>query len=101
LNAIQGLAATLQAAGERSKAIEWLTTAMNICDKSFPENYTLRAQTRVAAAKLLSLDNRFDEAEKLAAEAVELGRSIRPRIPDAFTGDLQQIQQARRERQRP
>ena len=96
LRAIQELARTCHSAGDLGRAIDWSTQTLTIADKSFPMNYSLRGETRIQTARLLAAARRFDYAERLATEAVELGASVRPKRTNLFVNDLEQIRTMRR-----
>jgi hypothetical protein len=92
-----GLVNALQAAGHLAAAAEWSDKTIELADASFPTNYYLRGEMRTQRARLLMMQARLDDAEKLASEAVDLGRRARPPMPNLFVNSLEEIQRARRD----
>jgi hypothetical protein len=90
LGAAEELARAYQANRDFSRATQMLRENAAIADLAFRSNDIRRAQFRITAAMALAEERQFDEAERLATEAVAISKQA-----DGFTNQLQQIRKMR------
>jgi Tetratricopeptide repeat len=95
LGAAEELAREYQSSGDLASAVPIFRHNVEIADLAFRPGDMRRAQVRMVAAMALAQQKQFDEAEKLAVEAVGIGKGMRPPQNDAFAGQLEQIRQMR------
>jgi hypothetical protein len=95
LGAAEELAREYQTSGDLGTAIPIFRHNAAIADLAFRPGDMRRSQVRITAALALAQQWQFDEAEKLATEAVAISKSMRPPQGDAFTSQLEQIRKMR------
>jgi len=96
LGAAEELARQYQSSGDPGSAIPIFRRNAEIADLAFRPGDMRRAQTRITAAMALAQQRQFDEAEKLATEAVTISKAMRPPRGDMFENQLEQIREMRR-----
>jgi tetratricopeptide (TPR) repeat protein len=95
LGAAEELARQYQASGDPGSAIPIFRRNAEIADLAFRPGDVRRAQFRITAAWALAQQRQFDEAEKLATEAVAISTAMRPPQGTMFTNQLEQIRKMR------
>jgi hypothetical protein len=95
LTAAEELAHECQASGDPARAIPILRQNAEIADLAYRPADIRRAHVRMTAAMAMAHQRQFDEAEKLATEAVAIAKSMRPPQGDPFTSQLEQIRKMR------
>ena len=95
LGAAEELARAYQSNRDFSRATQLLRENAAIADVAFRPTDMRRAQFRITAAMALAQERQFDEAERLAIEAVAISKVMLPPQADAFTNQLQQIRKMR------
>jgi hypothetical protein len=95
LEAAEELAREYQSSGDLGSAIPIFRNNAEIADLAFRAGDIRRGQVRITAAMALAQQRQFDEAEKLATEAVAIAKAMRPPQGDAFTSQLAQIRKMR------
>jgi hypothetical protein len=91
LRADDELAREYEFSGDPGRAIAIFRRNAEISDLAFVPGDIRRAQTRMTAAMALAQHGLFDEAEKLAAEAVAISQAMRPPQGGMFAGQLELI----------
>lgn len=95
LGAAEELARQYQSSGDPGSAIPIFRRNAEIADLAFRPGDMRRGQVRITAAMALAQQRQFDEAEKLATEAVAISKAMRPPQGDMFTNQLEQIRKMR------
>jgi tetratricopeptide (TPR) repeat protein len=95
LGAAEELAREYQSSGDLGSAIPIFRRNAEIADLAFRPGDMRRAQVRIIAAMAMAQQRQFDEAEKLASEAVAISKAMRPPQAEAFTSQLEQIRKMR------
>lgn len=91
LHAAERLAEAYQATGDSGAELPLRLQAVAIADLVATANDGRRAFTRINAAMALARQGQFDEAERLANEAVAIGQRLRPPQPNMFAAQLEEI----------
>lgn len=91
LNALETLAQAREQNGDRAGSLPLRTRAIEIADLVYGPDDLRRALTRMTAAWTFANQRQFAEAEKLAAEAIEIGAASKQ--SGNFTNQLAQIRQ--------
>lgn len=94
LGALRTLAECQARAGEIEAALATYRKRIEIADAGFPEKEMIRGYTRTDAAQALARQGRFEEAERLVADAVELSQNW-PRQATFFTQQQEAIRKMR------
>lgn len=89
LRASTELAQQYQSHGDLGRAIPIYLQNVAIADLVYPSADHRRGQVRIAAAMILAQQRQFDEAERLATEAVAIGKGV------VFQQELEQIRKMR------
>jgi len=95
LSAAEVLAHEYRSRGDWGRAITIFRRNAEIADLAFRAGDMRRAQVRITAAMALAQQRQFDEAEKLATEAVAISKTLRPPQGEMFTNQLEQIRKMR------
>jgi tetratricopeptide (TPR) repeat protein len=95
LQAIGTLADLYGAGGDFERALPLRQQTVAIGDLVYSANDRRRAQTRINVAFALARQRQFDEAERLASEAVVIAQSMRPSQAEQFTRQLGEIRKMR------
>lgn len=95
MDAAEQLAREYQSSGDLGSAVTILRHNVEIADLAFRPGDVRRAHSRINAAMALAQQKQFDEAERLAAEAVAIAKAMRPPQDYPFTAQLGQIRQMR------
>ena len=93
LHAVEAKAEAFDATGDGERSLPLRRQAVSIVDLVSPQRDPRRGYTRMNAAFALARARQFDEAERLAAEAVALAGTMRPPQPNVFEPQLDQIRQ--------
>jgi hypothetical protein len=80
MNDLQLAASVYSAAGDADHALPLLRQAVAIADRIAGPGDGRRAWTRVSVAQTLARLKQFDEAERLAEEAVALQKNLAPQL---------------------
>jgi tetratricopeptide (TPR) repeat protein len=91
LQAVQTAAGAFQSIGKTDRAVALHRQAVAVADQSLPSTDAQRGMVRMNAALALAVAGQFDEAERLAQEAMALGQAMRPPRADMFRGQAEQI----------
>jgi tetratricopeptide (TPR) repeat protein len=91
--AIEALANAMETTGDRAGALPLRRKTVTIADLVYPAGDLRRASIRMNAAMAFAHDGQFDEAERLAKEAVAKGEQVHPRMQNGLASQLQQILQ--------
>ena len=100
LSAMQTLAGLYEANQQWERSLPLRLQTVEIADLVSRDNDPRRAHVRIEAAQALAARERFDEAERLASEAVTIGESLRPRQSDHFANTLDRIRAMKKDRLR-
>ena len=92
LHAMQTGAGVYQSNGRLERALELHRQIVAIADRTLQPGDAQRGFLRMNAAQMFAGARQFDEAERLAAEAVAIGQSLQPPRPELFRGEVEQIQ---------
>jgi Cdc6-like AAA superfamily ATPase len=95
LGAAEQLAREYQSSGDPARATAIFRHNAEIADLAYRPGDMRRAQVRITAAMALAQQRQFDEAEKLATEAIVIAQAMRPPQGDVFTNQLEQIRKMR------
>jgi tetratricopeptide (TPR) repeat protein len=90
LNALETLANVYEA-GDPEQSLRLSRQTAAIADLVFSANDVRRGTTRIRLALALTRQEQFDEAERVANEAVAIGQQMRPSRAQQFTQQLQLI----------
>lgn len=93
LQVAQTAAGVYQAAGKMDRALALQRQIVAIADGTLPANDMQRGSLRMNAAMTFAMAQQFDEAERLANEAIAVGQRLRPPQTEMFQQQVQQIQQ--------
>lgn len=93
LAALNSLAESYQAAGDPGRELPVRSEAILVADAAYPLADARRGWARVNAAMALARDGKFDEAERLVREALEIERQLQPPQPNLFEPEAEQIRQ--------
>jgi tetratricopeptide (TPR) repeat protein len=96
LQVIELLAEVYRFSGDPEAALPLQRQAVAIADLVYRPNDIQRAYRRSNLAMALARQLQFDEAERLAAEALAIGQSARPPVADPLADQLRQIRQMRK-----
>jgi tetratricopeptide (TPR) repeat protein len=91
LRAAEDLAREYQSNGDPERAIPIFRRNVAIADLVYRTADARRAHTRITAATALAQQRQFDEAERLAAEAIAIANAMRPPQGNIFGNQLEQI----------
>jgi tetratricopeptide (TPR) repeat protein len=91
MRAVQTAAGVYEWAGDAPTALTLYQQAVKISDAATPNASWERASARMNAAMAFARQKQFDEAERLANEAVAIGQKMRPNQSNVFTAQLEQI----------
>lgn len=91
LRAAQTAANLYQSGGNLERALALHRQIVAIADLTLPANEAQRGSVRMNAAFAFANARRFDEAERLANEAVSVGERLRPPQTNLFARQLDQI----------
>jgi len=91
LRAAETLAELYESAGDPERALPLRRQTVSIADLVFRANDARRGFIRVQVALALARQRQFDEAERLANEAVAIGQTMRPPQPNLFAPQLEQV----------
>lgn len=89
LHASETLAELYESKGDAARALSLRRQAVAIVDLIFNSNDLRRGYTRISTALALARQREFDEAERLATEAVGIGQSTHQTNP--FSQQLEEI----------
>jgi hypothetical protein len=92
LQAAQTAASVFQSSRKIDRALALHREIVAIADRTFPANDVQRGLLRMNAAMALAGARHFEEAERLANEAVTIGQNLRPPRTDLFQRQAEQIQ---------
>ncbi len=95
LRAVETLAGVYESSGDGERVTPLRRQAVAIADVISPANDPRRGFVRMNAAFGLARLRQFEEAERLAEEAVSIGQRLRPPQPNMFAGQLEQIRRMR------
>ncbi len=93
--ALERVAEVYDSAGNQERALALRKQAVGVADAVSPGASLMRGSVRVQAARTLAAMGQFEEAERLAREAVAIGEAVHPKAPEAFVADLKDIQRLR------
>ncbi len=96
LNAIEGLAQSYAAIGDRGRELDTLRQAIALADRLHVPPSFREGSLRMNAAMALAALGKFDEAEQLASEAIAIGEKLHQ--PQHFAGQMAQIQRMKSNR---
>jgi tetratricopeptide (TPR) repeat protein len=91
LHAVETLAYLYESGGDIERSIPLFRQIVAIGDLAYSANDARRGNTRTLLALALARRRQFDEAERLAGEAVAIGQQIRPPQVEHFTRQLEEI----------
>jgi hypothetical protein len=91
MRAVQNAANAYQFAGLQDRALALFRQAVAIADAVFPSNDPQRGFVRISEAFALANARQFEEAERLAGEAVAIGRRVNPAQAKMFAVQAEQI----------
>ena len=91
LHAVERLAEAHQASGDSAGELPLRLRAVAIADLVTTANDARPGFTRINAAMALARQGQFDEAERLANEAVAIGQRMHPPQRNMFAAQLQEI----------
>ena len=102
LRALRDLAQVHDYNGDRQRSLPLRLQMVAIADRVLNANDPQRGSIRMEAARALAVQGQFDEAERLAAEAVAIGQSMKGQGPwnEQFKRSLEQIRQMRAAQQK-
>jgi len=92
MNAAQAAVAAYQTAGKTERALALYREIVSLADLTLAKTDSRRAFVRMTAAMAFAGARQFDEAERLANEAVAIGQTTRPPQQDGLRTQLEQIQ---------
>ncbi len=92
LRATETLAGLFESGADPAQGLALRRQEVVIADLVFPSNSEQRGFIRLNAATALARQLQFDEAQRLASEAVVIGQSMRPPRAQLFIPQLQEIQ---------
>ena len=95
MNAADELAYRYQSIGDLEHAVSILRRNVAIADLTFLTRDGRRAYFRGKAAMALAQQKNFEDAERLAMEAVAIGKAAQPLDEVTFAAQLLQIRQMR------
>lgn len=98
LHNLQQVAELYEANEDSARSILMRRQAIGIADLVYRSNDTQRAYPRMSLAMHLAQHKEFDEAERLAEEAVAIGESAHPPQGNDFAQQLQQIRSMRKQK---
>jgi hypothetical protein len=91
LRAAQSAATVYQSAGNLGRSLVLQRQIVSLADLTLPASDAQRGFVRLNAAMAFALGRQFDEAERLADEAVAVGQTMRPPRTDLFARQAEQI----------
>jgi tetratricopeptide (TPR) repeat protein len=91
LQAVEMLGDLYEAGGDHERSVRLFRQAVAIGDLVFSAPDPRRGSSRIRLAFALAQMGEFDEAERLANEAVALGKQMRPPQAEPFTSQLEHI----------
>lgn len=91
LQAVETLAGLYEAGGDSERSLRLFRRAVAIGDLVYSANDARRGNTRTRLAFALARQRQFDDAERMAREAVAIGQQMRPSQAEQFTRQLEQI----------
>src|ERR1017187_9275302 len=91
LQATEMLADLYEAGGDPERSLPLLRQAVAIGNLVYSANDARRGNTRTRLASALARQREFDEAERVANEAVAIGKQMRPSQTEQFTKQLEEI----------
>jgi len=91
MHAARTAAGAFESAGNRERALAMHRQIVKIADLTLRADDLQRADVRMAAASVFASARQFDEAERLAGEAVTIAAGAKPPPPRVFAGQLEQI----------
>jgi hypothetical protein len=102
LRALRDLAQVYDYNRDRERSLPLRLQMVALADRVFNANDPQRGSVRTEAAMALAAQGQFDEAERLAAEAVAIGQVLKGQGPwnEQFNRSLQQIGQMRAAQQK-
>ena len=89
--ALETVSSVFESTGDQERALALKRQAIGVADAGFAHDRTMRGFARMNAAATLANLGRFDDAERLAMEAVALGQTASPQQPDPFQIQLENI----------
>ena len=92
LQVLQTAASVFQSTGKIDRALALHGQIVAIADRTLPANDIQRGFLRMNAAMAFAGARQFDEAERLANEAIAAGRNLHPPRTDMFERQAEQIQ---------
>ena len=92
LRAAETLAEVCESTGDSGRALPLRRQTVAIADLVFPAS-ARRGYIRIQVALALARQRQFDEAERLANEALAIGETMRPPQANSFAQQLEQIRQ--------
>jgi len=99
LNAAQTAANVYQSNGKLDLALDLHRQIVAIGDRTLQPGDAQRGFLRMNAARVFAAARQFDEAERLAEEALAIGQSLRPPRSDLFRGEMEQIRRMKADAQ--
>jgi tetratricopeptide (TPR) repeat protein len=93
LRAAETLAEVCESTGDSGRALPLRRQTVAIADLVFPASDARRGYIRIQVALALARQRQFDEAERLANEALAIGETMRPPQANSFAQQLEQIRQ--------
>jgi hypothetical protein len=93
LRVTQSAANVFQSSGKIDRALALHRQMVAIADRTLPANDPQRGFLRMNAAMAFAIARQFDEAERLANEAIAVGQSLHPPRTDVFQRQAEEIQQ--------
>jgi hypothetical protein len=102
LRALQTLAQVHDYNGDRQRSLALRLQMVALADRVFNANDPQRGSVRTEVAHALAVQGQFDEAERLAAEAVAIGQAMKGQGPwnQQFDRTLEQIRRMRAAQQK-
>lgn len=91
LRAVQTAASVYQSSGKTDRALVLYRQMVGIADRTLRTEDGQRGFVRLDAAMALASAGQFDEAERLAQEALAVGQALRPPGTDPFQYQAEQI----------
>jgi hypothetical protein len=92
LHVAQTVANVYQSSGKMDRALALHRQIVAIADRSLPASDAQRGFLRMNAAMAFAMARQFDEAERLANEAIAVGQALYPPRTDLFRSQAEQIQ---------
>jgi tetratricopeptide (TPR) repeat protein len=93
LQGLQLTASVYEGNGQRARAVPLRRRAVTVADLAYASRDLQRGQVRIDAALALAREGQFEEAERLAEEAVAIAHQGLPQNADIYASQVLQISQ--------